>query len=142
MALVAGCRMLVRRRAAAEALTSCLHFLLISCPLLFAATPLLQLWEGLSALGLKPFVEKPEDRLVTVNTIKVRSGGRWGLLLLGRGSVEAGGQRGRAGGGRTPAPQAYAFCPVSPPSSCSAFAAGLTDALPALSTTCAGARGH
>lgn len=41
-------------------------------------TPLLQLWEGLSALGLKPFVEKPEDRLVTVNTIKVRSGGRWG----------------------------------------------------------------
>ena len=100
MALVAGCRMLVRRRAAAEALTSCLHFLLISCPLLFAATPLLQLWEGLSALGLKPFVEKPEDRLVTVNTIKVRSGGRWGLLLLGRGSVEAGGQRGRAGGGR------------------------------------------
>lgn len=39
-----------------------------------SSTPAAQLWEGLSALGLKPFVEKPEDRLVTVNTIKVRQG--------------------------------------------------------------------
>ena len=31
-----------------------------------------QLWEGLSAMGLQPFVEDPKDRLVTVNTIKVR----------------------------------------------------------------------
>lgn len=29
------------------------------------------LWAGLSQLGLKPYVEKAEDRLVTVNTIKV-----------------------------------------------------------------------
>ncbi|GAB4822529.1 hypothetical protein N2152v2_009575 [Parachlorella kessleri] len=29
-----------------------------------------QLWEGLGALGLQPFVEDPADRLVTVNTIK------------------------------------------------------------------------
>ncbi len=31
-----------------------------------------QLWEGLAALGLQPFVEDPRDRLATVNTIKVR----------------------------------------------------------------------
>ena len=30
-----------------------------------------KLWDGLTALGLEPFVEKPEDRLVTVNTVKV-----------------------------------------------------------------------
>lgn len=30
-----------------------------------------QLWEGLTKLGLEPFVEDPKDRLVTVNTIKV-----------------------------------------------------------------------
>ena len=28
------------------------------------------LWTGLSDLNLEPFVEKPEDRLITVNTIK------------------------------------------------------------------------
>lgn len=28
------------------------------------------LWDGLSSLGLKPFVEKSEYRLATVNTIK------------------------------------------------------------------------
>lgn len=39
-----------------------------------------QLWEGLSALGLKPFVEKPEDRLVTVNTIKVPEGIDWAAV--------------------------------------------------------------
>lgn len=32
-----------------------------------------QLWEGLTAMGLEPFVKNPADRLVTVNTIKVRS---------------------------------------------------------------------
>ena len=31
-----------------------------------------QLWEGLTDLGLDPFVEKEDDRLVTVNAIKVR----------------------------------------------------------------------
>lgn len=31
-----------------------------------------QLWAGLSAMGLEPFVQDPADRLVTVNTIKVR----------------------------------------------------------------------
>jgi len=30
------------------------------------------LWDGLKSLGLKSFVEKDEDRLITVNTIKVR----------------------------------------------------------------------
>lgn len=30
------------------------------------------LWQGLGDLGLEPFVEKPEDRLITVNTIKVQ----------------------------------------------------------------------
>jgi aspartate aminotransferase-like enzyme len=30
-----------------------------------------QLWEGLGAMGLEPFVANPSDRLITVNTIKV-----------------------------------------------------------------------
>merc|ERR1719217_265122 len=30
-----------------------------------------QLWEGLDKLGLKPFVENPEDRLATVNCISI-----------------------------------------------------------------------
>ena len=30
------------------------------------------LWAGLTPLGLKPFVENADDRLITVNTIKVR----------------------------------------------------------------------
>ena len=30
------------------------------------------LWEGLSSMGLEPFVENPDERLLTVNTIKVR----------------------------------------------------------------------
>lgn len=30
------------------------------------------LWRGLTQLGLVPFVERPADRLVTVNTIKAR----------------------------------------------------------------------
>lgn len=33
-----------------------------------------QLWEGLTDLGLEPFVEKEDDRLVTVNAIKVGVG--------------------------------------------------------------------
>ena len=32
----------------------------------------LHLWEGLSEMGLEPFVEKEQYRLVSVNTIKVR----------------------------------------------------------------------
>ena len=31
-----------------------------------------QLWEGLTEMGLEPFVEDPAERLVTVNTIKAR----------------------------------------------------------------------
>ena len=31
-----------------------------------------RLWAGLKPLGLQPFVEKEEDRLISVNTIKVR----------------------------------------------------------------------
>ena len=34
----------------------------------------LDLWDGLGKLGLEPFVENPEERLVTVNTIKVGRG--------------------------------------------------------------------
>jgi hypothetical protein len=30
-----------------------------------------RLWAGLKSLGLEPYVENPDDRLVTVNTIKV-----------------------------------------------------------------------
>jgi alanine-glyoxylate transaminase/serine-glyoxylate transaminase/serine-pyruvate transaminase len=30
------------------------------------------LWDGLKEMGLEPFVEKEQDRLITVNTIKVR----------------------------------------------------------------------
>lgn len=30
------------------------------------------LWKGLGELGLEPFVQNPDDRLVTVNTIKAR----------------------------------------------------------------------
>ena len=29
------------------------------------------LWKGLGELGLEPFVQNPDDRLCTVNTIKV-----------------------------------------------------------------------
>ena len=29
------------------------------------------LWKGLGEMGLQPFVENPDERLVTVNTIKV-----------------------------------------------------------------------
>lgn len=32
----------------------------------------LHLWEGLREMGLEPFVEKEQYRLVSVNTIKVR----------------------------------------------------------------------
>ncbi|GFR47564.1 hypothetical protein Agub_g9289 [Astrephomene gubernaculifera] len=39
-----------------------------------------RLWAGLSSLGLKPFVEKEEDRLITVNTIKVPEGVDWAAL--------------------------------------------------------------
>ena len=30
-----------------------------------------QLWAGLTEMGLEPFVENPDERLITVNTIKV-----------------------------------------------------------------------
>ena len=33
----------------------------------------LRLWEGLKELGLEPFVEKEQYRLVSVNTIKVQA---------------------------------------------------------------------
>lgn len=29
------------------------------------------LWDGLSSMGLEPFVENKDERLITVNTIKV-----------------------------------------------------------------------
>jgi len=40
-----------------------------------------QLWEGLSAMGLQPFVENEQDRLITVNTIKVPEGVDWAALV-------------------------------------------------------------
>jgi alanine-glyoxylate transaminase / serine-glyoxylate transaminase / serine-pyruvate transaminase len=40
-----------------------------------------QLWEGLSAMGLEPFVEDPADRLCTVNTIKVPPGVDWAAVV-------------------------------------------------------------
>jgi alanine-glyoxylate transaminase / serine-glyoxylate transaminase / serine-pyruvate transaminase len=40
-----------------------------------------ELWAGLSALGLEPFVEDPKDRLVTVNTIKVPAGVDWAAVV-------------------------------------------------------------
>ena len=36
-----------------------------------------QLWQGLNELGLQPFVENPDDRLITVNTIKARRCQGW-----------------------------------------------------------------
>ncbi|KFM28006.1 Serine-pyruvate aminotransferase, mitochondrial [Auxenochlorella protothecoides] len=39
-----------------------------------------QLWAGLTELGLEHFVPAPEDRLVTVNTIKVPEGVDWAAL--------------------------------------------------------------
>lgn len=42
----------------------------------------LVLLEGLSALGLKPFVESDADRLVSVNTIKVNAPGVTFCVLL------------------------------------------------------------
>lgn len=39
-----------------------------------------QLWEGLTAMGLEPFVKNPADRLVTVNTIKVPEGVDWAAV--------------------------------------------------------------
>ncbi|KXZ49207.1 hypothetical protein GPECTOR_22g797 [Gonium pectorale] len=40
-----------------------------------------RLWDGLRGMGLKPFVEKDEDRLITVNTIKVPEGVDWAALV-------------------------------------------------------------
>ncbi|KAF8062065.1 Agxt [Scenedesmus sp. PABB004] len=40
-----------------------------------------QLWEGLSKLGLKPFVENDADRLITVNTIKIPDGVDWAAVV-------------------------------------------------------------
>eukprot|EP00884_Botryococcus_braunii_P004442 jgi/Botrbrau1/1399/Bobra.0063s0099.2 len=39
-----------------------------------------RLWAGLKSLGLEPYVEQPDDRLVTVNTIKVPTGVDWAKL--------------------------------------------------------------
>ncbi|KAG2427967.1 hypothetical protein HXX76_011954 [Chlamydomonas incerta] len=40
-----------------------------------------RLWDGLRSMGLKPFVEKDEDRLITVNTIKVPDGVDWAAVV-------------------------------------------------------------
>lgn len=40
-----------------------------------------QLWDGLKKLGLEPFVEKDQDRLITVNTVKVPQGVDFAKLI-------------------------------------------------------------
>ncbi|KAG1673233.1 hypothetical protein FOA52_013113 [Chlamydomonas sp. UWO 241] len=40
-----------------------------------------RLWAGLRSLGLEPFVKKDEDRLITVNTIKVPDGIDWAAVI-------------------------------------------------------------
>ena len=35
------------------------------------------LWAGLSSMGLEPFVENPDERLLTVNTVKVGCAASW-----------------------------------------------------------------
>ena len=40
-----------------------------------------QLWDGLHSMGLKSYVAKDEDRLATVNTIKVPEGVDWAALI-------------------------------------------------------------
>jgi alanine-glyoxylate transaminase / serine-glyoxylate transaminase / serine-pyruvate transaminase len=60
-----------------------------------------QLWEGLSAMGLEPFVEDPKDRLCTVNTIKVPKGVDWAAvckLAMDKYSVEIAGGLGPTAG--------------------------------------------
>lgn len=39
------------------------------------------LWDGLKSMGLQSFVEKDEDRLITVNTIKVPEGVDWAAVV-------------------------------------------------------------
>lgn len=39
------------------------------------------LWEGLKQMGLQSFVEKDQDRLITVNTIKVPEGVDWAAVV-------------------------------------------------------------
>ncbi|CAK0772136.1 hypothetical protein CVIRNUC_003932 [Coccomyxa viridis] len=39
------------------------------------------LWKGLGELGLEPFVQNPDDRLCTVNTIKVPEGVDWAAVV-------------------------------------------------------------
>lgn len=40
-----------------------------------------QLWKGLEALGLEPYVRDPKERLITVNTIRVPEGVDWAALV-------------------------------------------------------------
>lgn len=39
------------------------------------------LWDGLRKLGLEPFVADAQDRLITVNTIKVPQGVDWAAVV-------------------------------------------------------------
>lgn len=59
------------------------------------------LWDGLRSMGLQPFVEKEEDRLITVNTIKVPEGVDWAKLIknsMDKYSVEISGGLGETAG--------------------------------------------
>lgn len=40
-----------------------------------------RLWDGLKSMGLESYVEKDQDRLITVNTIKVPQGIDWAALI-------------------------------------------------------------
>lgn len=59
------------------------------------------LWEGLREIGLQPFVEKEDDRLITVNTIKVPEGVDWAAAIkhaMDKYSVEIAGGLGPSAG--------------------------------------------
>lgn len=60
-----------------------------------------QLWEGLTEMGLEPFVENEDERLVTVNTIKVPDGIDWAGVVgncMDKYSVEIAGGLGPTAG--------------------------------------------
>ncbi|MEW5300914.1 MAG: hypothetical protein WDW38_005173 [Sanguina aurantia] len=60
-----------------------------------------QLWHGLNGLGLESFIANKEDRLITVNTIRVPEGVDWAMLVknaMDKYSVEISGGLGPTAG--------------------------------------------
>ncbi len=56
------------------------------------------MWDGLKSMGLESYVEKDQDRLITVNTIKVPQGIDWAALIKVRRTPREGGRRRREPG--------------------------------------------